>query len=130
MAKFTPHPMSEEDKRLARSEDSFGRFLLAFAVAAVYGIVAFFTVWKLHETVPALLLYLLPGVRDGNPVRLYKALVILVAGLGWFVSLLFLLFRCNRPNLSLKKRLCSLFIWCAAAILIYLAAAAIPRFPL
>ena len=93
MAKFTPHPMSEEDKRLARSEDSFGRFLLAFAIAAVYGVVAFFTVWKLHETVPALLLHLLPGVRDGNPVRLYKALVILVAGLGWFVSLLFLLFR-------------------------------------
>ena len=64
MAKFTPHPMSEEDKRLARSEDSFGRFLLAFAIAAVYGVVAFFTVWKLHETVPALLLHLLPGVRS------------------------------------------------------------------
>ena len=128
MAKYTPHPLSEEDKRLARSEDSFSRFLLAFAIAAAYGVIAFFTVWKLHETVPALLLHLLPGVRDGNPVRLYKALVILVAGLGWFVSLLFLLFRCNRPNLSLKKRLCSLFIWCAAAILIYLAAAAIPRF--
>ena len=37
MAKYTPHPMSEEDKRLARSEDSFSRFLLAFAVAAEYG---------------------------------------------------------------------------------------------
>lgn len=128
MAKFSSHPMSEEDKRLARSEDSFGRFLMAFCFAAVYGVVAFFTIWKLHETVPSLLLRLLPGVQDGNPVRLYKALVILTAGLGWFVSLLFLLFRCNRPGRPLKKRLLDLVIWCAVAALLYLAAALIPRF--
>ena len=122
MAKYNEYEyyMTEEDKARARREDqSLWRFICGLLLTIPYGVIAFFDVWKMRDALPMLLIQLFPGVEDGNPTRLYTYISILFGGLMWFITILVLWYTISKPNTTLKKRLTTTVIWCAAAALVY-----------
>lgn len=113
--------MSEEDRLLAKKENQeLGRFVFALLLACVYGVLAFFLVWRIHAVVPSLLNMYFPGEEQNDPFRLYRFVTIFVGGLAWFITFAALWFRLSRPGISLRRRLVTLAGWCAGCGFLFL----------
>lgn len=111
--------MSEEEARLAKSENrSLLRFITAFLLSCVYGLIALFAVFRLRETLPPLLYALRPGSDGNDTARLYTAVVIIAAGLAWIISFLLLWRRLSRTDTAPSKKLRALAFFCGGAGLV------------
>lgn len=113
--------MSEDDRRLANRENrALARFIFALLLACVYGVLAFFLVWRLHAVVPSLLNMYFPGKDHNDPFRLYRFITIFVGALAWFITFAALWFRLNRPDTGIRRKLFTLACWCAGCGFVFL----------
>lgn len=113
--------MSEEDRLRAKEENqSLGRFVLALLLACVYGVLAFFLVWRIHDVAPSLLNMYFPGEDHNDPFRLYRFITIFVGGLAWFVTFAALCFKLSKPGVSIRRKLVTLAGWCAGCGFLFL----------
>ena len=122
MIKTNDYYLSSEDKKMARRENaSFHSFIIGIFPTCIFGVISFFLVWRLHATLPDILIDYLPGRSHSNPYRLYELLVITIGGFSWFICCAVLWFKMAKHTVSIKRRGITLGIWCAVCAVIFAA---------
>lgn len=120
MLKNNDYYMSKEDRKLAAKEDqSLGRMIFALLMTCAFGVITFFLVWRMHATMPSILIDFLPGKSHANPYRLYELLVITFGGFAWFITFALLWFRLSKAETNFRRKLITLGCWCGVAAVLF-----------
>ena len=113
--------LSEEDKKLAKYENQdLTRFVTAFLFAMIYGALAFFLVWRMHDVLPSVLNMYFPGKHQNDPFRLYRFCIILLGGVSWFITFCLVWSKMSDDKKPLKRKLLTLLGWCVGCGIVYL----------
>lgn len=113
--------MTEEDRLRAKKENQdLGRFVFGLALACVYGVLAFFFVWRMHDVLPSLLNMYFPGKDQNDPFRMYRFITIFAGGLAWFITFSVLWLKLSRLCISIRRRLVMLACWCGGCGVLFL----------